>query len=569
MKSNHLKPARNETGSVLIGVVVFGFLLGIGALSLLSFSGDRLRASHHRWDTSEAFYHAENVLNWGAQHIADTASPIGTYSVTGNGISMEYMANLRGSGTTAFQDAWLTIGNHPSGEANQFLVTASAKVGNRVRTVRATVLKNPPSEVFDYEYFLNNWGWWWGSSITGNGGNRANGDFDFRGSPSVNGVVLASGNISSDGTRIDRFSGSVPISGLAGSDPVSYLHDGAPRLQMPNLKSFAYYESIAAAKSGTLSVGSTLLVSAVHTNSSQPGLYLKGTAANPIRINGPVVIPGDVIISGPITGQGTLYVGGSLYIAGDMTYVNGPDFSTPPETQNSTARDSWVKNNLDANKDLIAFAVRESIFGGQVNSSAWKAACVDPSPYGLKWVGAEGNLGADGIPGTADDGVKFWNTSGTGEPNSAWYDSDGDGVVDQAYNYSNDVIMNTARANRIQGYPTSGSSSTPVDYDTLSSNDFNKLEGIFYCNHAAAMRPARANLVMNGAIISRDEAIVFTSTAKFNYDSRIHSRYSTDPNRYIDLGLPKAALCRISSFTEIAPIEGFCSTSSTSISTGQ
>ena len=58
-------------------------------------------------------------------------------------------------------------------------------------------------------------------------------------------------------------------------------------------------------------------------------------------------------------------------------------------------------------------------------------------------------------------------------------DRDGDGVIDQAYNYSTDVQMTTARANRIQGYPTSGSSSAPVDFDTLSSNDFNKLEGIF------------------------------------------------------------------------------------------
>ena len=77
------------------------------------------------------------------------------------------------------------------------------------------------------------------------------------------------------------------------------------------------------------------------------------------------------------------------------------------------------------------------------------------------------------------------------------------------------------------------------------------------------MRAAKANFLMNGALICRDEAIIFSSTAKFNYDSRIHSRYSTDPNRYIDLGLPKALSCRISDFAEINPIEGFASTSPT------
>ncbi len=553
---------------MLVGVVVFGFLLGIGCLSLLSFSGARIQASYHRWNSAEAFYHAENVLNYGAEYIAEHSTPAGTYAVSAEQISMPYISNLKGSGGTAFQNAWLTVANHPNGQPNQYQVTASAKVGSRVRTIRATVLKNPPSEVFDYEYFLNNWGWWWGSSITGNGGNRANGDFDFRGNPTVNGVVLANGDIESNGSRIDRFAGSVPLSGLAGANPVNYLHDGAPRLEMPNLKSFSYYEALASAKSGTLSVGGTVLVAGVHTNTAKPGLYLKGTSSSPITINGPVVIPGDVIISGPITGIGTLYVGGSLYIAGDITYKNGPDFTVSPETQNATARDSWVKNSVDAHKDLVAFAVRESIFGGQVNSAAWKSACVDPSPYGLKHVGGEGSLGADGIPGTADDGVPYWNTSGSGTPNSAWYDADADGFQDQNYNFATDVEMTSTRANKIQGYPTTTeSSTTPKAYDDLSSNNFNTLEGVFYCNHAAAMRAAKANFVMNGSLICRDEAIIFSSSAKFNYDSRIHSRYSNDPNRYVDLGLPKSATCRITSFTELAPIEGFATT--TSVVAGQ
>ncbi|MBK8001005.1 MAG: hypothetical protein IPK15_20415 [Verrucomicrobia bacterium] len=559
MKTTRARFALGDDGSALVAVVVFGVLLGIGCVSLLSFSGARIEAAHHRWNATEAFYHAENVLNWGAQYIADSSGdPVGTYAVSDTKLALNYMEGLKGGGSTSFQDAWLTIAKHPSGQANQYQVTSSAKVGNRVRTVQATVLKNPPSEVFDYEYFLNNWGWWWGASITGNGGNRANGDFDFRGNPTVNGMIIANGAIESDGTRIDRLGATVPINGLAGSNPLNYLHDGAPKLEMPNLKNFDYYETMAATKGGTLYVGSNLMVQAVHTNTVRPGIYLRGTAANPIKIDGPVVIPGDVVISGPITGVGTLYVGGNLYIAGDITYANGPDFSTPPETQSASTRDAWVKNNLDAKKDLVAFAVRESIFGGQVNSAAWKAACVDPAPYGLKHVGAEENLGADGIPGSGDDGVNFWNTSGSGAPNSAWYDADADGVVDVAYDYSNDVQLTTTRAGRIEGYPTvSDVDTTPKSYDDLSSNNFNTLNGIFYCNHAAAMRAAKNNFVMNGSLICRDEAIIFSSSAKFNYDSRIHSRYSSDPNRYVDLGLPKAAMCRVSGFAELKPVEGF------------
>lgn len=560
MKSNQFRRGTGEHGSVLVGVVVFGFLLGIGCISLLSFSGARIKASHHRWNTAEAFYHAENVLNWGAQMIGDSAgSPEGTYSVSNGKLALSYLGTLSSS-NTAFQNAWLTVSKHPNGQANAYLVTASAKVENRVRTVQAMVQKSAASEVFDYEYFLNNWGWWWGSSITGNGGNRANGDFDFRGNPTVNGVIIATGDIESNGTKIDRLGSSVPINGLAGVDPVAYLHDGSPKLEMPNLKSMDYYQKLAAAKAGSLSAGSNVVVNVVHTNSSQPGLYLKGTAASPIRINGPVVIPGDVIISGPITGVGTLYVGGNLYIAGDITYVDGPDFSTSPETKVATTRDAWVKNNIDSKKDLVAFAVRESIFGGQVNSAAWKSACVDPVPYGLKHVGAEANLGADGIPGTPDDGVNYWNTSGSGAPNSAWNDADGDGVIDVAYNYSSDVEMTTTRAQRIQGYPSvSDVDPSPQNFNDLSSNLFNTLNGIFYSNHAAAIRAAKNDFVMNGSLICRDEAVIFSRTAKFVYDSRIHSRYAGDPNRFIDLGLPLASKCKMSSFTELTPVEGFYS----------
>jgi hypothetical protein len=72
------------------------------------------------------------------------------------------------------------------------------------------------------------------------------------------------------------------------------------------------------------------------------------------------------------------------------------------------------------------------------------------------------------------------------------------------------------------------------------------------------MRLATANTVINGSLVSRDEAIIFTSTARFVYDARVHSRYSKDPNTHIDLQLPVAGLIRMDRFAEIAPVAGFC-----------
>jgi len=550
----------NQSGQVLVQAILYSGILGIACFAMLEVSQNRVQSAYNRSDNNEAFYHAENALNWGMQRIADENAPQGRYMASDRTLALSYFNTLTNSSASLFHEAWLNVIDHPSGVVNMFLVTASARVGNRTRTLQAAVHKNPPSQVFDYEYFLNNWGWWWGSSITGNGDNRANWDFDFRSGPAVNGSVIANGDIESDGTPIDPLSGSVPLNGLAGANPVAYLHDGAPRLTMPNLKDLSYYQQQAAANSGTLKIGTNLMISAVHTNTVKPGMCLVGTTANPITIDGPVVIPGDVVIKGVITGIGTLYVGGSLYVAGDVSYKNGPSFSSPPELMTPENRDAWVKNNIDGNKDLVAFAVRESIFGGDVNSTEWKNRCYEPSAYGLKNVGDESGLGADGIPETPDDGIRYLDTNGDGNADSAWYDADGDATVDRNYVYSSDIQMSATRASKISGYPDGATPGVPAGYETLASNNFNTLSGIFYCNHAVAMRSTKSGLVASGALICRDEAIVFTGSCRFNYDSRIHSRYSNDPNRYVDLGLPVANKISVRSLVEAAPVEGFVST---------
>ena len=200
-------------------------------------------------------------------------------------------------------------------------MTASARVGDRVRTVQGVVTKNPPSKVFDYEYFLNNWGWWWGNTITGNGGNRANWDFDFQYYPVVNGEILATGGVKQNLVPVDPFNGTPPFHGMAGNDPVDLVHSGVPRLTMPNLRDFTYYQNKALADTTTngIWISGQQIVAGVWTNSSKPGIYLVGTAAAPIVMSNTVVVNGDVIIKGKITGRGTLYVGGNLYIANDLS----------------------------------------------------------------------------------------------------------------------------------------------------------------------------------------------------------------------------------------------------------
>ena len=54
-------------------------------------------------------------------------------------------------------------------------------------------------------------------------------------------------------------------------------------------------------------------------------VYLNGTEANPIILNGDTAIHGDLIISGYVKGKGSLRVSGNVYMPGDVKYVDGAD----------------------------------------------------------------------------------------------------------------------------------------------------------------------------------------------------------------------------------------------------
>jgi hypothetical protein len=539
------------SGNALLLVVILGGIMTLTIGSTIKLSTSFLRNAHGRSDWNAAFFHAENAMQWAAQGIADVrpASASSQFTTADGTLTVPYMADARANPLSGFKNAWVSVNVTNAALPNIFLIKASARVGDKVRTIQAVVTKNPAGGIFDYEYFLNNWGWWWGNSITGNGGNRANWDFDFRSFPVVNGLILANGNITQNNVPVNQLALNPPFAGQAGASPVDLAHMGVPRLLMPNLQDLSYYKTKALTDTRTngLWLGSTQMVAGVHSDAAQPGLYLVGTDAQPIVISNTVVIEGDVVIKGKMTGRGTLYVGGNLYVSGDLTYKNGPNWASPPETMAPTQRDQWVLNSQ--NKDLIGLAVRGSILAGDVNSSDWKTCCFDPADYGLSKVNDESKLGADGIAHTGDDNIPFLHADGT---TSTGYDADENGTIDGNFNYSTQITMTSARAGKIKDYPTDASN-VPVAYNTVASNDMNLLDGIFYTNHAAAMRLARNNAVFHGVIVSRNEAIIFNGHLTFNYDSRVHSRYNDDPNRFVDLCLPAAGALRLDKFAELPP----------------
>jgi len=564
MKKIKEKEAQGK-GSILVTVVILTAVISFACIGVARLGQYHHRKQYGRTNWVEAYYTAENAMLEGIQMISDElhdpSNTIGTYILSDS----EQTLQMPYSPGSEVNYCTMTIEPDPMGMQDNFQVTASAVIGgkwdnqqekwagSKIRTIRSLVRWRPPSLVFDYEYFLNNWGWWWGSSIRGYGDQRSNWDFDFRYNPYVFGHIFANGEVESNQSPVDPFAGSPPFRGTAGGDPLTYCHVGSPRINMPNLKDLTYYETNA---TGSIEKGGELLVDGIHgDNETKPGIYLKGTDADPLEINGTVVIRGDCILRGTITGQGTVYVGGNLYIAGNVEYDNGPSFNPPPESMSGDDRDTWVDNSMD--KDLISFAVREAILGGKVNSSDWKSCSYETYPYGLKHVGDESQLGPDGIANTPDDGVKYMDTNGDGVPDSAWYDADEDGVVDDNYDYNTDLKMTDARRSQIQGYPKDDDNNL-LDYNQVASDQLTLFEGIYYTNHAWASRSRLGPDYLQGTIICRDEAWIFSNSLYIRYDSRIHSRYQRkyfggDPNRIIDLGLPISEDVRILDRYEMKP----------------
>ena len=68
-----------------------------------------------------------------------------------------------------------------------------------------------------------------------------------------------------------------------------------------------------------------------------------------------------------------------------------------------------------------------------------------------------------------------------------------------------------------------------------------------------AIRSAAGSTVFHGAVISRNEQIVFNSVCSFIYDSRVNSRYHNNPNEIINLGLPFGKTLAVNNMIELPP----------------
>ena len=286
------------------------------------------------------------------------------------------------------------------------------------------------SRVFDHAYFVNNYGWFNGSTITANGDVRANGDMSLAQTPKINGHVYAArndelrvlGNVKDGSGTFDSqstYRGSqygvanrarpLQLNDGDGGYEVpksanARLHPQSEMLEMPwisDLNQYVEYGESAEIQS-TLSQGATYFIDnrtsnkgkanyGYYTGTGPSGnaalpdnyaLVLEGTQQNPIKLNGPVVVSNDVVIKGYVTGQGTIYSKRNIHIVGDIKYVN------PPSWVNKSAAGS---NN--SQKDLLCLSAKGNIVLGDPTQSSWLSStlknCITTQPYVQQYACAE------------------------------------------------------------------------------------------------------------------------------------------------------------------------------------
>lgn len=417
-----------------------------------------------------------------------------------------------------------------------------------------------PSNVFDYGYFINNWGWLYGDSINVNGNARSNGQMDLGGyQPTVSGSpiydeVAFDGTNATVGERLDD--GSIWSSwdivnadnarGMAADTATHHAFDAT--VPMPNLNDLTVYETRATRENASVSIGGVTMIDGVAGDDvgELNHVYLHGTAANPIQLDGQVVVRGDVIISGYVTGQGSIYAGGNVYVPENIQYVNGPTSPRPTDNTNG-AVETWLEDNWNA--DFLGLFANEHVVVGDFTDTSWQQ-------YVGAWLASPQNAshedsgedlipntraGRDGVIGTADDdwlendgsfSVETYSIAdaaaglipngfnvgdpipGTGE------DIDGDGQYDATTTLTDFDFQDVLSPTHWGGNMPAGGIAA---YSAISSLYANHLDGTFYTNHAFAWVVfGSQDAVINGAMVARNESIVYgTPSLTINHDARL------------------------------------------------
>lgn len=608
-----------ERGVVLFSVLIFSIILAIIVSSQLMMGNQALRTTRTWDDMDECVFAAQSVLEktkWDIQssfleYFTGTSSSYVTTYTSGAQTSkrLDWFGNDNSgmvtrigksgckpvtlpSNTVWVNGAKVTItatGPTTVGKLKRYTFKAAAAKGNTSRTVTEIVdFGMAQSSVFDYAYFINNWGWFY-SSVTANGDVRANGVFTIGqkggNASSVNGSLYASDTVTinsslsrqtlsayfNTGNTAARPGSPTNLTSTGYAWPMGYTGTGnqysdAAELPMPYIGDMTDYEMTASAANSYVRTG-TLQYDEVYSGAGPDGVagtvddgmaVLVGTSASPIQIDGPVVFDGDVIIRGVVSGQGTIYSKRNIYIIGDITYSTAPTWSkssagsgkgdsnaiaTASSNKSASALGLAAKGNIVVGNYMNTSSASGKITYNAYNTSGWISGC-------KTYMTSTASGGAVKPYATiADDAVLGYDS----DNNSAnGYQFNGDYTAFEATG-AKKITMTTSTKNSTGTYIYSASGAYTATslvarryfdctneeayiralYTNGSPSTVTNVNAIMYTNHLIC-GVMSSNFKINGCVISRDEAI--NGGGQMNWDIRAGS--SSRDASGVDMYLP-------------------------------
>jgi len=572
--------AERQRGSAFIVVLILSLMSVVMVGVFLKTSVDRMKRVELQRVQNSAFNAAESGLNtvveeiWGIYRRAAPHKRIATLDdLDGKNKEKDRLQHLGRQLDPCTYDVFVREVRTVGGDyADVEIVCTAVNAGARKTLMAVVRFGRQSSTIFDHAYFINNFGWLWGTGITMNGAVRSNGNFSTR-NATVNGDILAAENpeIGAAGTvegssrhlSVEDYnttagltarptSPSAPSEDLnrnglldpgedandngtldtynreGGYDGESDLLPDQALVEMPYLGDMDYYRNLAMAEKGTLSQGGKTLVDGVLGDEAaeSDSILLVGTEDNPIVLNGPVVIETDVVLRGYIKGQGTIYAGRNVHVIGDLQYVDGPSWEKPLYD----ADEAWQANKT---KDMVGLAAKGSILIGDYTEADWRNTIkkYQSPPFTVPYK-VDSTDAANGYVSYERDGAPYFDGDYTSIDGGKKDDGKG-GTTDRRY-YESSLSDDDVHASAQKGLVT-------------------RVDAIMYTNHLFSGRVGK--ITMNGTIVARDEACVYTSEFTVNYDIRVRG------NGYeqVDIYLPREPSRRVlywgEGLAEESPVE--------------
>lgn len=593
---------RRKRGSTYLAATMLMALLSVAGMTYMSSASTALRSAKHRaldvqmtqlcdagvqtilrtywrdFKSTQSFDYLESTCqNASTEHpkavTTGTMSGVGNYSVgvisysEPNGDDYTRRVTLRAVGYIDSNGNGVLDSNEPA----------------KIIDVKVT-FQLSRSQVFDYVYFVNNYGWMDGfgpSDLTMNGDIRANGDFTFtNGTPTINGTVIA--------TQNEKLS--TGVSGNISGTPVKWTnstyatYQGGSGTYVSRMRQ-AYDSTIHGTKGSTTydtwkdvlfdTTGSVLnnqLIGSTLQDSSGSRSWVKTSSSSTPTFTTIDPAPAEEVIMPDLGDIADYQTASAAYVDTKATYADG---TANPYYGQGAYVDVW---NSTTN------AYQRLTTSGYVNGSA---VIVGTSSHPIKIHGPV-TVAQDAVikgyvtgQGTIYTGRNVHIVGSIKYVNAPDFRGTNPTTIDNK-NEKADLLGLAARASVMMGNPNSFTSTTlqymsppftksRLDengntipafnaYDTDSTGrkkyqsvisdttmnsiaeGINQIDAVMYTNFVGGgnLGTSGGGVTINGSIISRDEAmVIYSLPMMMNYDTRIKER-TLSQKPLVDIKLPRS-----------------------------